>query len=59
MRLHGAAPAEQIDGVFTSDVILAVLAAQDRTVKLLPLDDTLKLPLERLASASGRPRTTA
>jgi polar amino acid transport system substrate-binding protein len=36
----------KIDAVFTSDVILAELAAQDQTVKILPPDNALKLPDE-------------
>jgi polar amino acid transport system substrate-binding protein len=36
----------RVDAVFTADVILAELAAQDGTVDLLPADNTLKLPDE-------------
>jgi hypothetical protein len=41
--------------VFTDDVILAELAAQDRTVKLLPVDSVLNLPVE--PAAVGIPRS--
>jgi polar amino acid transport system substrate-binding protein len=46
---------DKVDAVFTDDVILAELAAQDRTVKLLPVDSVLNLPVE--PAAVGIPRS--
>jgi polar amino acid transport system substrate-binding protein len=45
----------KVDAVFTDDVILAELAAQDRTVKLLPVDSVLNLPVE--PAAIGIPKS--
>lgn len=46
---------DKIDALFTDDVVLAELAAQDRTVKLLPPDPALNLPDE--PAAIGVPKS--